>query len=138
MKKIFTYSLLCLLLCPIITNAETSTTTPTREENYQICKKNAFAKKEKTMAPVLKAYAASSEAINEQAKADFDSIKWYMETTYAAESKKIEEKRNQSMTTTNNKVARTRLIAQATWKAEDALCEFTFASTKDPAPKNKK
>jgi hypothetical protein len=136
MKKAFIYSLFVLIFSPLIASAETSTSA--REINYQLCKKNSSEKKERTMAPVLKAYAASSEMINEKTKNDFDSIKWYMESAYAAESKKIEEKRNRSMESLSNKVARTRLIAQATWKAEDALCEFTFASTKDTVKKSSK
>ena len=139
MKKIYFYSLICFIFSPLFASAKTTVEAPQeREVTYQPCKKAAIAKKEKTMSPVLKAYVASSEAINEQTKRDYDSIKWYMETTYDSEAKKIEERRSESMSAINAKVTKARLIAQTTWKAEDALCEFAYASTNDRKAKSDK
>lgn len=137
MKKAYTYSILIILACaPLYVTAQTSASS-SKETVLTLCKKEALLKREKTMAPALKAYVASSNALNERTKHDLDAITWYIDSRYTRELKKIEGNRDRAMLQINNKISQARLSAQATWKAEDALCEFTYSSTqKDVQRKN--
>lgn len=90
------------------------------------------------MAPTLKAYVASSNALNERTKHDLDAITWYIDSRYNKELKRINENRERVTLQINNKISQVRLSAHATWKAEDALCEFTYSSTQKDVQKNSK
>lgn len=128
MKKIVVKASLSVIFFPLFIgtlSAETSSSTVTTLPNeYAICKKRALDKRTETMRPALKAYIASSTEINKKTQREFDVIRWNFNGSYRENSKKILEQAKNETASVNEKINQVRVIAQSTWKAEDALCDF--------------
>jgi ABC-type uncharacterized transport system substrate-binding protein len=121
--KHFTFSLFALaILLPLGAHAQEI---KTAQEEYLVCKQAALTKRENTMRPALAKYVEETTRITDTTKEKLDTIKWYIDSSYKKSSEKILKEAEAKMIPVNTAVARTRFAAQATWKAEDALCEFT-------------
>lgn len=143
--KIFIYISSVIISSIFFVNALENKNLPSKQkiniENYTICKKSALKKRDKTMIPALKEYVSSSDTITKKTVDDFDKIKWYIGSSYRSESKRIQDERNKEMTQINKKITDTRLSAQATWKAEDSLCDYLYnkaSTTSQKITKTKK
>lgn len=135
MKKILICLSFTLITFPLYTNASTvilhATTTQQAnpQELYTICKKSALLHQEKIMLPALKEYVSSSKTLTDNEQGELEKIKWYINSSYQAQSKKIQDKRFQAMIPINEKVARVRTFAQITLKAEGSLCDLALTKT---------
>lgn len=146
MKKTITFLSFFVLISSLSTSAlsvETSaTTTPTSKRELLIeCKKTALLHRTQTMLPNLKEYMTSSNLVAEKEKIAFEKIQWYIRSAYNTQSKKIQAESSQAMIPVNEKITKARIVAQTTWKAEDALCELyhkTATTTPKETPKNTK
>lgn len=125
MKKIIKLLFVSTIIFPLFAHAENIQTTASTTVNATIfCKKEALIRRETTMRPVLRAYQAKSQEITDKEKNQLEGIKWYIGSNYETESKKIKEQRDLAMEPLLQKVAEKRRIAQATWRAEESLCDF--------------
>ncbi|MCF7844131.1 hypothetical protein K9M47_04550 [Candidatus Gracilibacteria bacterium] len=126
-KQIILQLSIVILLSPFITYASTDNVEKdSKQIKYSTCKKDAQVKRKKTMLPALREYLIGSELVTENTKKEFDKIRWYMNSTYGKAEKKIFEKREKEMVLVNDKINKSRRMAQATWRAEDSLCDFFY------------
>lgn len=131
MKKLLLSFSIFLFITPFFVQAENNSQNTMQASStpsiYAICKKNALMKREKTMTPARKTYVASTTAIKNQALREFDLIRWYNRGSYRTNYKKIQENYERAMIPVNENIEQVRKLAQTTWKAEDALCDFMQA-----------
>lgn len=136
MRKASIFTLLFSITFPLYTN--TFALEMTTSNDYKVCKEQALLTRENTLDPARKTYLSDSLTITNDAKSKLDSIKWYTNSLYKTEASKIENDRSKKMSFVNEKIAKIRITAQSTWKAEDALCEFNFKKSKEASTKKTK
>lgn len=135
-NTLYTASLVTLLFTSQVF-AETATTTTNSE--YQTCVHSAEARRDLRMKPAQKAYAASNAKINEEAQKSFTKIMWLTDSVYTREYNKILSKKEEEVKVIMQKINKARTEADATKKAELALCDriLANASSTQKLPKNK-
>lgn len=136
MKVFFVTSIIISFLIPsfVFAQKEDKGTTTPQMSKYLACKKSAQTKKEKLLNDFRRSYVEESNTITNEAKISLEIVKWRVRSSFRAESRKILDEQKSKLDALADKTARMKRGVEETWKAEDALCTFTYEREQKAKP----
>lgn len=124
--------IIATILVPVFAYAEEKTASSTQKienNSYITCKKSALERKNNLIERALKDYKKEVETATKKTYRDIERMKWMIYSSYRTESKRILEEQKSTMSAIQASTTQARKTALATWKAEDALCDYYHNKT---------